>query len=140
MVGRRASISILILRGCGRVEDRFEICPSSVILLVAGAVSDRTGEEPRLDNPLLSPFILCVNFLATLCGMSSKSEVCLVCFRSRTGEVLRLRLRELDDMANEGTFRSPALAEAVRASGDPIDIPSGDPIDTWGDKGAPSLE
>ena len=65
--------------------------------------------------------------------MSCNSDVCLVCLALlRTGEGLRLRLTEVDDMANEGTFRGCALADVVR--------PRGDPNDTCGDNGAVSDE
>src|ERR1700733_2128737 len=64
--------------------------------------------------------------------MSSRSEVCRACFAPRTGDGLRLRWRELEDMAKDGTLRKADFRDEVRTSGDPIE--------TCGDIRLPSVE
>ena len=54
--------------------------------------------------------------------MSNKSEVCRECLPvPREGEGLRLRVREADDMAKDGTLRraSGDFRDGVIASGEP---------------------
>jgi len=99
-----------------------------------GYISGRVGDWARLETPLLSPFILS-NFRRTRVGMSNRSEGCRACLLApRMGDGLRLRARDAEDMAKDGTFR--------RANGDfkDGDFVSGKPYDTCGESGAPSME
>ena len=55
--------------------------------------------------------------------MSNKSEVCRLCLGAPlTGDGLRLRVREADDIANDGTLRSGDFVDGAFTSGNPSDI------------------
>ena len=123
MVARRGDNTfIFIRRSFGIVVDlSFSGSGSPLVGGWLGNVSERLGEWARLEMVLLSPRILSCSFLRTRVGMSSKSDVCRACLLPFVGDGLRLRLTDVDDIANDGTFRRGDLREVVRVIGEPCD-------------------